>query len=128
MKKLLLFLALTCNALAFAKGTAITASGGSPIPTAFSTSDSQSKVIECQGNVVEILNLTETALAYGFGRTASVPSFDFAYTLPGSTTVGSGVLVKPLGGMSSGDYVFIRSMGSAITSGTVLVSCYYEAR
>lgn len=124
----LLFLAFIVATSAFGKGTQITASGGSPIPTAFSTSDSQSKAMECQGNVVEILNLSATALAYGFGKTSSVPVFDYAYALPGSTTVGSGVRVKPLGGMSAGDYVYIRSAGSAITSGTVLVSCFYEAR
>lgn len=114
---LLFFLPTIC----FAAGTQITASGGSPIPTAFSASNSQSRVMECKGNVVEVLNQTSSVLAVGMGTSSAVPGFDYLFVPSGPA---SGNVFKPKGGV--GSYIYIRSAGSAITSGTVQVSCYYE--
>ncbi len=126
--KLFLLLAIF-SSLCFGKGTIVASSGGSPIPIAFSAIDANSQVQPCEGNVIEILNLTASQLSYGLGKAASIPPFDYAYVPPGSTTNGSGVRVKPQGGMSFGDYVYIRSAtGSTITTGKVLVSCFYEAK
>lgn len=111
--------------VALGAATQVTASGGSPIPASYSTSDSQSKVQECSGNVVEVLNQTGTVLAVGFGTTSNVPSFNYLFVPPGPN---SGHSFKPSGGVSSGTYIYIKSAGSAITSGTVQVSCYYEEK
>lgn len=121
MKNLFLFLFSVLSAGALATGTQITASGGSPIPTAFSASNSQSKVMECKGNVVEILNQTTAVIAVGMGTTSAVPGFDFLF-VPGGPS--SGNVFKPKGGV--GSYIYIRSAGTSVTSGTVQVSCYYE--
>jgi hypothetical protein len=108
--------------LALGTGTSITPSGGSPIPAAFSSSDSQSKVMECNGNVVEVLNQSSTVLGVGFGDTSTAPTSTYLF-VPGGPN--SGHSFKPAGGLSSGAYVYIRGL-SAITSGTVQVTCYYE--
>jgi hypothetical protein len=115
---ILTLLPIVCNAT----GTSITSSGGSPIPSSFSASNNQSKVMECNGNVVEILNQSSTVLAVGFGTSGSAPSSDYLF-VPGGPN--SGHSFKPAGGLSSGTYVYIRGL-SAITSGTVQVTCYYE--
>lgn len=121
MKRLLLALFLASQ-LAYAAGSQVTASGGSPIPTAFSVSDTQSQVRLCSGNVVEILNQTASVLAIGFGTSTSVPGTDFTFIPPGPA---AGHTIKPKGGIS-GNYVYIRSAGSSTTSGSVQVSCYFE--
>ena len=119
----ILFLILLSPLLALAGGTQITASGGSPIPTSFSASNTQSQVQECQGNVIEIMNETSTKLAVGLATSGSAPSTDYKYVPSGPL---SWSIIKPKGGSSSGTYIYIRSAGSAITSGTVTVSCTYE--
>lgn len=122
MKSLILGLVVGIANIALATGTSITPSGGSPIPAAFSSSNSQSKVMECNGNVVEILNQSSTVLAIGFGTASAAPSSDFLFVPSGAN---SGHSFKPAGGLSSGTYIYIRGL-SAITSGTVQVTCYYE--
>lgn len=123
MKRVILLASLVVCAFGYSTGIQITASGGSPIPASFSESNSQSRVQECLGNVVEILNQTSSVLAVGFGTSAVVPSFDYTF-VPGGPA--SGHSIKPQGGLSRGTYVYLRSAGSAITSGTVQVSCYFE--
>lgn len=125
MHKLLL-LALLVPLMAIAKGTVVTATGGAPIPTSFSASDAHSQVMECQGNVLEVINYPEVPLAVGFGTSTTAPAFDYAYVPTGSGGVGR---FKPKGGMSGGQYVYIRAAGGATaTSDSVFVSCYYEEK
>lgn len=108
---------------AMGKGVQITASGGSPIPNAYSASDSQSKALECQGNVVEIMNESSTKLAFEFGTSSTAPTTDYKFVPAGP---GSWTVAVPKGGMGSGTYLYIRSAGSAITSGTYTASCTFE--
>lgn len=122
MSRLIGLFLLLFTSIGFSKGIQITASGGDPIPTAYSTSNSQSKTMECQGNVVEIMNETSTKLAVGFGKDTATPDdYKFVPAGPGSWTV-----VVPKGGSSSGTYLYVRSAGSAITSGSISVSCTFE--
>lgn len=122
MKLLLALLLLPVTV--FATGSQITASGGSPIPTAFSASNAQSQIQECQGNVIEIMNETSSKLAVGFAPSSSAPTSDFKYVPSGPL---SWTVIKPKGGFSSGTYVYLRSAsGSTVTSGSVTVSCTYE--
>jgi len=122
MKKLSLLL-LLLQSVAFSLGTQITASGGSPIPATFSASNSQSQVQACEGNVIEIMNETSTKLVVGFGTSGGAPATDYKYVPSGPL---SWTTIKPKGGSSSGTYIYIKSAGSAITSGTVTISCTYE--
>jgi hypothetical protein len=123
MRFVVFFLLFLIPVNGYGAATQITASGGSPIPIAFSASNAQSQVRACPGNVVEVLNQTSTALAVGFGRSSSVPSSDYVFVPPGPN---SGHVIRPKGGLNAADYVYIRSAVSAITSGTVQVSCYTE--
>lgn len=124
--KHILALVLILPAMALGQGTKITGTGGAPIPTAFSATDTKSQVQECKGNVVEILNLTAAEIGFGFGTSSSVPAYDYSFVPPGPN---SGGRYKPKGGLSSGTYVYIRSAsGSALTSLSVLVSCYNEEK
>lgn len=118
-----LLILLFLPGLLLGKGTSITASGGSPIPTAFSISNTQSQIQECQGNVIEVLNQTTAVLAMGFGTVTAAPGFTFTFIPPGPA---SGHSIKPKGGSGAGTYVYLKSAGSSITSGTAQVSCYYE--
>lgn len=123
MRKLLTLAIALIGATAFCGGTQITASGGSPIPTAFSASNTQSQVQECQGNVIEVQNESATKLVIGFGTSAAVPPFDYKFVPSGPLAWQS---FRPKGGFGSGTYIYIRSAGSAVTSGTVSVSCTSE--
>lgn len=120
--KIIALLTMVMSLFCYAAGTSVTASGGDPIPAAFSYTNTQSRVMECKGNVVEVLNQTATVLSVGFGTSSSVPSFDYVFVPAGPA---SGHSFKPKGGFSGGTYVYIRGL-SSITSGTVQVSCYYE--
>ena len=123
MKKVCFLFLFLCS-VALPYGSQVTASGGSPIPTAYAT-DAQSRVIQCsQSNVVEVLNQTSAVLAVSFARDASsVPVSDFGFVPPG-TNSGTRYYMT----IGNGTYVFIRSAGSAVTSGTVQVSCWSEDR
>lgn len=112
-----IFFALTARAVQ------ITASGGSPIPASYDANDSQSKAQECQGNVIEVQNETDTKLVIGLGTSSAIPVKDLKYVPAGP---GSWTIVKPKGGASSGQYLYVKSAGSAITSGTYTVTCTYE--
>lgn len=109
---------------AFPYGVQVTASGGSPIPASYAT-DSQSKVIQCgQSNVIEVLNQTSSVLAVSFTRDGSTaPSSDFGFVPPGANS-GTRYFLT----IGNGTYIYIRSAGSAISSGTVQVSCWTEDR
>ena len=124
MKTLLLVIAFLLAMNAFGKGTQITASGGSPIPSSYSAVNTQSQVQVCDGNVVEILNQTSTVLGVAFGTSSTAPSTDYAF-VPGGPA--SGNVIRPDNGFDSNTYVYIRGV-SSITSGTVQVSCYREAK
>lgn len=109
--------------LAFAGAAQITASGGSPIPTSYSATNSQSRVLECIGNTIKILNQTDSVLAFGLGRSNAAPDADYSFIPPGPN---SGHTVKPQGFSGSGTYLYIRAPNAAETSGTVQVSCTTE--
>ena len=122
MKNILIALALFALPL-YGKGIQITATGGAPIPTSFSSSNSQSQVMECQGNVAEVLNQTASVIAVGFGTSSATPPFDYNFVPPGPA---AGHRIKPRGGI--GSFIYIRSAGTAVTSGTVQVACYHEEK
>ncbi len=124
MRTIFLLLALTTSVL-YGKGYTVTASGGAPVPTSFSTSDSQSKIGECQGNVIEFINSTDAPLSFGFGSSTAVPvQGDYAYVPAGPGGIGR---FKPKGGV--GPYLYIRAAGGATaTSASIYVSCYFEEK
>lgn len=121
MKNILLLVTLLFGVSALA--VQITASGGAPIPADYSTSDTQSKAQECQGNVIEVQNETGTKLVIGLGTNTAVPARDLKYVPAGPA---SWTVARPKGGSSSGQYLYVKSAGSAITSGTYSVTCSYE--
>lgn len=123
MRHIALGLLFFCGA-AFPYGIQITASGGSPIPASYSTG-SQSQAVQCsQSNVIEVLNQTSSVLAVSFSRDASsAPSSDFGF-VPSGANSGTRYFLT----IGNGTYIYIRSAGSAITSGTVQVSCWTEDR
>lgn len=124
MKIYLALLIFLAPVLAFAKGTPLTFSGGAPLPIAFSYTDTQSRVQECQGNVIEIFNQTAAALAYGFGTATAIPLFDFAYVPPGPA---GGTRIRLKSG--PGQYLYLRTAsGSPLTSLTVQAACFYEEK
>ena len=117
----LLFFSL--NSFGLAK--LITASGGSPIPTAFSVSDTQSNVLVCGiTRELEIDNDTGSALFIGFKDSGTLPSFDYAFILSGPKSGRVFRREPPENVFGNGTAVYIRSAsGSPITSGTVAVTC-----
>lgn len=119
--KLLLALALFFSATAFP--IQITFSGEAPSTTSFSASNSQSRTMACEGNTVEVMNNTTAILAIGISEAGTVPSSDYKYVPAGPA---AGTRFKPKGGLSYGLYLYIRTPGGAITSGTVEISCTTE--
>jgi len=124
MKKAFIVLSLLVATKAFPYGVNITASGGSPIPASYSTG-SQSQVVQCsQSNTIEVLNQTSAVLAVSFSRDSSTaPSSDFGFVPPGANS-GTRYYIT----IGNGTYIYIRSAGSAVSSGTVQVSCWTEDR
>lgn len=117
---LLLVLFMQCNSV-YAKGVSVDASANN-IPTSFTEGDSGSELFQCSGNVVEILNQTAEVLAIGFSGSASSPAqTDFAY-IPSGPKSGNSIKLRSA---LSGEWIYIRSVGSAISSGTVQVSCFF---
>lgn len=115
-----LVLALQCERV-FGRGVSVDASVNN-IPTTFTEGNSGSELFQCSGNVVEILNQTSEVIAVGFSSSASsAAQTDFAYIPAGPK---SGNSMK-LGGPLSGEWLYIRSVGSAISSGTVQASCFF---
>lgn len=114
--------------VAIAKGTVLNAATNT-IPIAFSAS-AGSQVMECQGNVVEIVNYTDAPLAVGFGQALVVPPSDYAYVPTGSgsaSTSAATARFKPKGGV--GLWLYVRTVsGSTATAGLVLASCYNEEK
>lgn len=121
--KFLLIVLLMVPQFSWAAARHVTASGGSPIPTAYSASNSQSQIVECAGNTIKILNQTESVLFFGFGRASAAPELDLSFVPPGP---GAGHTIRPDGGPGSGVYLYIRAPAGAVTSGTVEVSCTTE--
>jgi hypothetical protein len=121
----IVFLALLLNSgLAFAAGYTVNAQVGSTIPTAYSTSSTESRVGECIGNKVTVINQTDSVLAVGFGTASSVPSTDFDFVPAGP---GAGTILVPKHGLSAGQYIYFRSAGTAAEdSGRVYVGCKLE--
>lgn len=119
--RLLLCLALFLGQFAIAKGVSVDASSTN-IPASFTEGNASSELFQCAGDVVEVLNQTTAVLAVGFsGSSSAAAQTDFAYVPSGPKSGNSFKLRNPL----SGDWVYIRSVsGSAITSGTVQVSCF----
>lgn len=115
-----LVLAFQCER-SFGRGVSVDASANN-IPTSFTEGDSGSELFQCSGNVVEVLNQTSEVLAVGFSGSASAAAqTDFAYIPAGPKSGNSLKLKSPL----SGEWVYLRSLGSAISSGTVQVACFY---
>lgn len=120
INKLLLLILFFC---ATALPVQLTFSGGSPSTQDYSTSNSQSKAMACEGNTIEVLNQVEAIVAVGFSDGNGVPSFDYKYIPAGP---GAGTRIRPKGGLSSGLYVYIRTPNGAVTSGTIQISCTTE--
>lgn len=126
MKSLLsLVLAVLLPAVAIAKGTQVTGTGGDPIPINFSAATEKSRVSRCDGNVIEVINQTGSILGFGIGTETTVPASDYAFIPAGP---GAGGRFKPKGGMSSGQYLYIRSTDSPLTSLSVFASCFNEEK
>lgn len=112
MKKLQIFLlsCFLCSA-SFAGFVKITASGGSPIPTAYSTSDSQSAALTARASKgLTIHNQTGSQIAYSRGESDAAPSAD------DGVVPGGAVVTRDNFGISNNSVIFIRSdSGLAIT-------------
>ena len=98
-------------------------SSAADIPVAFSTASASSKVLQCSGNRLQILNQTAEVLAIGVGSPSgnSVPSADFDYVPSGPNAGNVWNLQSPF----SGEYIYLRGVGGAISSGTVQVACSF---
>lgn len=121
----LLFLLLLAPTVALPLAVQIIASGGSPIPIAYSVADTQSNALTCGiSRELEVINNTSSLLALGFKDTGVLPSSDYVFILAGPS---SGRVFRkdpPDVVVGNNTAVYIRSAsGSPITSGTVEISC-----
>lgn len=117
---LIIFLGINALALQSRK---ITASGGAPIPTAFSASDSQSLVWTNLGphKHIHINNTTSSAIACDFlaGNTTLVPTVTSELMYIPATTQ------YVFDDFKASKRAYCRSdTGSAITSGDVIIHAY----
>lgn len=122
MKFILIFLMLVAP-MSWAGAKQITASAPAPIKTTYDSASTQSQVIECIGNMIKILNQTDSVLAFGFGRVNSTPQADYSFVPPGPN---SGHAFKNSTVAGSGTYIYIRAPNAEEDSGTVQVSCTTE--
>ena len=108
-------------ALQSPKAVKVTASGGSPIPTAFSSGSSQSRIIQNLSGYSHavVVNSTSSDVAVNFGNDASAPGDDTGnvYIPPGAGVVLDNVRI-------SGSVYLKSDSVSTITSGTVKVSLW----
>lgn len=120
-----LFCTLLSHTGAYARAKLITASGGSPIPTTYSSSDPQSKVLTCPASKeVEVLNDTSEKLALGFKGEDAIPSEDYSIIISGPDAVRVYRQDPQNVVIGNGTVVYIRSLGAPIITGEVAVSCF----
>lgn len=120
MRKLIIFISLF-SVLSFAqKETTITASGGSPIPIAYDSSDSQSAAHSTRAaQHLAIQNKTAVDLAYAMGESDTAPSVDAGICQAGAACV------KDSFTMGNNSVVYIRSnTGGTITAEDVIIETW----
>ena len=125
MKRLICLLLLVLSVTSFARlrSVKITASGGSPIPTSYDISDSQSAAVVCEAaRHLMVLNETSARIAMMAIVSTSSPSDtskDQLYVIGGAAAAWDFLPI------ATGATVFLRSdSGAAITTGTVEIMCW----
>ena len=103
-----------------AKAAKITASGGSPVPTTFSLSDSQTQLLTCDGSRnLMIQNDSDFRIAWGIGTLTRLPIQIAGYVIPGTS------IVRDLNWIGTDNIIFIQSdTGGSITTGLFLAECW----
>jgi len=98
----------------------IISSGGSPIPIAFSLSDTQTQLLICDGTQhVLIQNDTNSRLAWGVGTVDKLPTKIAGFIIKRSS------IVRDKFYLGTGSIIFIRSdTGNPITNGVVMGECW----
>ncbi len=117
----LFFLLVLLPGLAYGKATPVRFTVLAPSTVEYSVSNSQSRIQECSGNTVKVVNKTSESFYLGFGTATTAPGLDFTF-VPAGDGAGHSFNLN----LNSGNYIYFRSPDGAVTSDGLDVSCTAE--